>query len=76
MNKLEVAKICAERLGCWGAELTKQHATPVLLLGVGQDDQRGELNVLVCEEVEDKVLKLMVTAIFQQVVLDKECRLG
>ena len=58
MESEEVKAICDERLGRWTQRLVGEHATPVLLLGVGHDHKSGQLVVLTMEEVSNLELVL------------------
>lgn len=48
--------ITQERLKRWSKKLAEQHATPLVMLGIGHDSKAGQLVVLTVEDVNDDVL--------------------
>ena len=62
MDSKEVKAICDERLGRWTDRLVGEHATPVLLVGVGHDHKEGALVVLTLEDMDDMELLLFLRA--------------
>ena len=56
MKKEEIAAICDERLGKWKGRLAEEHATPVVLIGVGHEHHSGLLVVLTTEDTPNKDL--------------------
>lgn len=57
---VNVKAINEERLFRWKVKLTRQHATPVFLLGVGHDHKSGELVILCTEDRTDEELLLFL----------------
>lgn len=51
MNTNEVREICRQRLAGWTKKLVGEHATPVLLLGVGHDNHSGKLVLCITEDM-------------------------
>lgn len=49
-------QITQERLKSWAKRLSEQHATPLLMLGMGHDANAGQLVVLTVEDVDDDML--------------------
>ena len=45
MDKTFIIKTCADRLDSWRRRLVKDHATPVLSLGIGHDHRSGSLTL-------------------------------
>jgi len=60
MDEAELTQICQSRLARWQKRLVQEHATPVLLLGVGHDDQSGKVVVLTLEEMSDSDILMFV----------------
>lgn len=52
MNDERIRQICTQRLAMWTDDLVGDHATPVLLLGIGHDDKKGSISICTNEEVE------------------------
>jgi hypothetical protein len=57
-----VEAITHERLARWERKLAGEHATPILLLGVGHDHVSGQLVICTCEEVSDAQLVAFLRA--------------
>lgn len=49
MNREEIEAICRERLEGWQQHLVEEHATPIILVGMGHDERSGELVVCTTE---------------------------
>jgi len=60
MESSEIKSICEERLGKWTQRLVDEHATPVILVGVGHDHKNGALVVITLEEMDDRQLLLFL----------------
>ena len=60
MTSEEIGQICAERLLEWGEKLTANHATPLFLIGIGQDDHEGELHVCLADMLPIEDLKTVL----------------
>lgn len=56
MTANEIRQINKLRLEGWADVLTKQHATPVLLIGVGHDHAGGKFHICTTEDCEDETL--------------------
>lgn len=64
MTDAEIKSICATRLALWFAYLSRQHATPVLTLGVGHDHVSGAVYLTTTNETsQDEVADLLRGAI-------------
>lgn len=50
MTKKELAAITVERLEGWGRVIVENHATPMLLVGVGHDHVSGNLHLCIPED--------------------------
>ena len=44
------------RLKGWARRLAQEHATPIVLVGVGHDEKQGQLVVLTVEDMDDEML--------------------
>lgn len=64
--------ITRDRLAEWAIKLNEQHATPVLLIGVGHDYASGELVMCTMEQIHDADVILMVKGALKAL----EARLG
>jgi hypothetical protein len=51
MTSYRVREICKERLAGWTEQLVGEHATPVILIGVGHDHKSGQLTVVTTEDL-------------------------
>lgn len=51
MNDEEIRAICTKRLGRWQQALEHEHATPLVLIGVGHDDKKGQLVISITQEM-------------------------
>ncbi len=60
MTERECFRICRERLEGWRDNLVKEHTTPLLLIGVGHDDQAGHATLLTTEDVSHENLLAVV----------------
>jgi len=60
MDSSEIKAICDERLGKWTQRLVDEHATPVIVVGVGHDHRNGALVVITLEEMDDQQLLLFL----------------
>lgn len=49
----ELKKINKTRLGEWGTILNENQSTPLVLIGVGHNSNRGELYLCICEGVSE-----------------------
>lgn len=64
MTSAEIQKIGAARLASWLKLLVEDHATPVLLVGVGHDAQVGVTSVCVPEGLGDaEILRFLKAAV-------------
>lgn len=54
MTPDDIKAICVQRLGSWTSRLTEQHATPMVLVGVGHDHKSGQVVVLTTEEMSQQ----------------------
>lgn len=53
---MDTDKITSERLNEWRDRLREEHATPLVLLGVGHEHKSGQLVLCVPEGVDDDLL--------------------
>lgn len=60
MDSEEIKAICDERLGSWTNRLVGEHATPILLVGVGHDHKKGDLVLCTLEDLDDMELLLFL----------------
>lgn len=60
MKSERVDEINKIRLFGWRKQLTKQHSTPVMLVGVGHDHNSGQVTLLVTEEMNDQEILLFL----------------
>lgn len=63
MTASEIRQINKLRLEGWADVLTKQHATSVLLIGVGHDHVSGKFHLCTTEDCEDETLLEVLQAI-------------
>jgi len=54
MPEVLVAQITRDRLEEWGKRLIEAHATPLILIGVGQDYKQGTSEVLAVGDLSDE----------------------
>jgi hypothetical protein len=62
MKATEVREICRQRLAGWTKKLVAEHATPVILLGIGHDGKSGEIVLCTTEDMSHENLELFVRA--------------
>ena len=67
-NKIE--EIWCERIPRWAAKLKFEHATPVILIGIGHDHESGQITVCVPENLTDFQIKAILSSALLN--LDKE----
>lgn len=60
MTRDQVAAINRDRLARWAEKLTREHATPVLLLGVGHDHTSGQVVLCTLEDLDDAKLAIFL----------------
>jgi 2-hydroxychromene-2-carboxylate isomerase len=60
MTQQEIDRINAERLTDWGIQLAHAHATAMLMIGIGHDDELGMLNVVAPAGIDDEILLAML----------------
>ena len=68
MDKVRVREICKERLDSWMDILVSSHATPVILVAVGHDHNKGELHVVTLEEMGNKELSLLMAGALEKIL--------
>ena len=67
MQRSQINKINVERLTGWKNKLNDQHATPVLLMGIGHDQNEGQMSICVTEDMDDThILLFLKEAVRQQ----------
>lgn len=74
MNEAQISEICTERLGRWQKKLEGEHATPVLLMGVGHDHNKGKLVVVVTEDCDDAQLYLWLAGALGEIKFGRQIR--
>lgn len=62
MNTNEVREICRQRLAGWTKKLVAEHATPVLLLGIGHDNHSGQIVICATEDTANSQILLFLQA--------------
>jgi len=60
MNNTQIDSISKQRLYSWKEKLNAEHATPVLLLGVGHDHNNGKIVICVTEDRSDQEIILFL----------------
>ena len=50
MTSEEIREICNDRLGAWTKCLVEDHATPVILIGEGHDEELGKTVILLIKD--------------------------
>lgn len=50
MQQQRIIEICQERFRGWTAKLAQSHATPLIAVGVGHDEQNGQIVVCVVDD--------------------------
>jgi len=55
-----VERITRERLLRWGQRLVKEHATPIILFGVGHDHAEGVPVVVTVEDITRRDLMIFI----------------
>lgn len=63
MNDEEVRAICRERLALWTEHLVSDHATPILLIGVGHDKRSGEVVLCTTEGLSDRAISVFLRGV-------------
>lgn len=53
MNDDRIRQICKDRLAMWTEDLVGDHATPLLLLGLGHDHKQGTISIHTNQEVKE-----------------------
>ena len=71
MNQVEIEKICRGRLDRWIQNLVKEHAIPVVLVGVGHDDQSGKLVICTTEEMGKEDIALFLVGAIKELSKSK-----
>jgi hypothetical protein len=66
-------KITVERLTRWSQRLSKEHATPMLLVGAGHDHKLGQVVVLTCEDIDNATLRELLLFALMQLSPDAKC---
>lgn len=60
MTKEELRVICQEWIGPWQRRLVDAHATPVALVGAGQDHVSGQVAVYTISDMSDLNLAIVL----------------
>jgi hypothetical protein len=61
-----VDAINAQRLTRWATRLKEQHATALLLIGVGHDDKAGQIVICVPEEISNSMIMAVLLKAVQE----------
>lgn len=67
---VNVRKINHERLGRWEKRLNENHSTPVILVGAGHDQVKGQVMVLTTEDRTDEEVILFLREALRQLEAD------
>jgi len=66
----ELEKITRERLEGWGTKLLWNSATPMVLLGIGQNEHAGQTVLIVTDDLPIEYVRDAVRLLYQTLVLD------
>lgn len=73
MTDEEIKTICVQRLGSWTSRLTGEHATPVLLVGIGHDHKGGQVVICTTEEMGQKdIIAFLALAVHHLVKQERQ----
>lgn len=56
MTKEQIEQINRERLEQWATRFADEHATPVILVGIGHDHKAGSIVIETTEEMSDELV--------------------
>lgn len=65
---LNTDEISAERLAKWRRRMASAHATPILLMGLGQDHKAGEITICTPGEMDPATLAMLLREAIDQLV--------
>lgn len=65
---LNTDEISAQRLAKWRRRLAAAHATPILLMGLGQDHKAGEITICTAGEMDPATLAMLLREAIDQLV--------
>ncbi len=54
MTREEINKICDQRLALWTIKMIQEHATPLLMIGIGHDQSSGKVSIYTVEDMADE----------------------
>lgn len=57
MTSETIRRITVERLDGWAARLVQEHATPMLLMGIGHDHTSGQVVICCVEDSSDEIIR-------------------
>jgi hypothetical protein len=66
VNEKEIDTICTERLNGWKKDLIADHATPIVLVGVGHDNKSGQIVVCTVKEMQDGEIIILLNSALDQ----------
>jgi hypothetical protein len=66
LTKERIEEINKSRLMSWADQLTDNHATGVMLIGVGHDHVSGQINIVVTEDMPDKYIREILMSTIKQ----------
>jgi hypothetical protein len=66
MPRVQTSRITRERLDEWAETLDQAHATPMLMVAVGHDEQVGEMHVIVPDGVDRDQVKIFLRAALRE----------
>jgi hypothetical protein len=66
MNEEKIKEVCEERLAHWTQGLVSEHATPIILVGVGHDHNAGMVTVYTCQEITDQEIALFLMSVLNR----------
>ena len=67
MNREKVRSIGKERLDKWLDHLVNDHATPVLLMGLGHDHNLGNVSLCITENITNEQIELFLMGVLQKI---------
>ena len=68
MNDERIRQICKDRLAMWTDDLVGDHATPVLLVGIGHDHRSGEVVICTVQEMDQEKITLFLARALEKLL--------
>lgn len=66
MTAAQIIRINNERLSNWGTQLSDNHCTPAILIGIGHDHRSGELHVCIPENMPMQMALCYLASVLRQ----------